>query len=224
MQQSLRLLKKIDADIVCLQEVHTNTERSQADEIAYSLGLSGVFESVASESHINVDYRLANAILAKRQFQTVYSFILPRPHFLVDLPLPPSGEPATIHDKLVQVVQLDGLTVANTHLLPLPVLGASWSSSQGRELAEAIANLLIDKLQLPLVLCGDFNYPDVTVLTPNLVNTFGLVDVLFNKSSPPPATPRVDHILVSDDLTNGSGSEVIPAFADHLPCVAVLNV
>ena len=217
-----RVLEEIDADVVCLQEVHTNAERSQADEIAHSLGLPGVFESVASESHIDASYRLANAILTKRQFQAARSFMLPRPHFSLVLPLLPSGEPAAIHDKLVQMVRLGDLTISNTHLLPLHILGASWSSQQGRELAEATANLFVSKLQLPLVLCGDFNYPDVTDLMPNLVNAFGLTDVLFDESSPPPALPRVDHILVSDDLAKNS-SEIVPAFADHLPCITVLD-
>ncbi len=79
----------------------------------------------------------------------------------MNLPLLLSGEPAAIHDKLVQIVRLDGLTVPNAHLLPLHVLGASWASRQGRELAEVTAKLLIDELRFPLVLCGDFNHPDV---------------------------------------------------------------
>lgn len=117
------LLREIDADVVYLQEVHANAERSQADEIARSLGLQGVFESLASESHLDASCRLGNVVLAKRPFQAVRSVTLPRPHFPVNLPRLSSGEPAAIHDKLVQIVRLDGLTVANAHLLPLHVLG-----------------------------------------------------------------------------------------------------
>ncbi len=111
------LLRKIDADFVCLQEVHANAGRSQAGEIARSLGLQGVFESLASESHIDASYRLGNAVLAKRPFQAARSVKLPRPHLPVNLPLS-LGKPAVIHDKLVQIVRLHGLTIANTHLLP----------------------------------------------------------------------------------------------------------
>lgn len=71
------LLGEIDADVVCLQEVHANAERSQAVEVARSLGLQGVFESLASESHIDANYRLGNAVLAKRPFQAARSVTLP---------------------------------------------------------------------------------------------------------------------------------------------------
>ncbi len=218
------LLGEIDADVVCLQEVHANAERSQADEVARSLGLQGVFESLASESHIDANYRLGNAVLAKQPFQAARSVTLPRPHFSVKLPLLSSGKPAALHDKLVQIVRLDGLTVANTHLLPLHVLGASWASRQGRELAEVTAKLLIDELRSPLVLCGDFNHPDVRDSMPSLMRTFNLVDVLPGETSLPHSNARVDHILVSSELADNFSSRIIPAFADHFPCVTVLGV
>lgn len=215
------VLGEIDADVVCLQEVHTNEERSQADDIARSLGLQNVFKSVASESHIDATYRLANAVLAKRPFQAARSVTLPRPHFPVDLPLLSTGKPAVIHDKLVQIVELEGLTVANTHLLPLHILGASWASLQGRELAEVIAKLFEDELRSPLVLCGDFNHSDILYSMSGLIRTFKLVDVLPDEPSLPQGV-RVDHILASADLAEGSSSKILPALADHFPCVAVL--
>lgn len=143
---------------------------------------------------------------------------LPRRHFSVALPRLPLGEPAALHDKLVQSVPLGGLTVANTHLLPLHILGVSWASRQGRALAEATANLLLDELNTLLVLCGDFNYPDVPDLMPGLVRAFKLTYALSRE----PSGARFDHILFSDDLES-CGSEVVEAFADHLPCVTVLR-
>jgi len=78
----------------------------------------------------------------------------------------------------------------------------------------------LDELDTPLVLCGDgdFNYPDVPDLMPGLVRAFKLTDALSRE----PSGARVDHILASDDLES-CGSEVIEAFADHPPYVAVLR-
>jgi endonuclease/exonuclease/phosphatase family metal-dependent hydrolase len=213
------LLKRIDADVICLQEVHVRAGRSQAVEIARNLGLQGVYESVASSSHIDADYGLANAILTRSPFKAAHAVTLPRPHFPLALPLLLPDEPAALHDKLVQTVRLGELTVANTHLLPLHILGASWTSPQGRALAEVTADLLRNVLHTPLMLCGDFNYPDVPDLMPELVRALNLVDALADGSL---SRARVDHILISDDLES-CGSEVIEAFADHLPCVAVLR-
>ncbi len=208
----------------CASRKFTPTRSALKRTRSRSLGLQGVFESLASESHLDANYRLGNAVLAKRPFQAARSVTLPRPHFSVDLPLLSSGKPAVIHDKLVQIVRLNGLTVANAHLLPLHVLGVSWASRQGRELAEVTAKLLIDELGFPLVLCGDFNHPEVWDSMPSLTRTFNLVDVLPDEASLPHANARVDHILVSSELADTFSSQIIPAFADHFPCVTVLGV
>ncbi len=215
-------LEKIDADIVCLQEVHINDERSQAREIANTLGYASIFQSAASESHLDSSFQLANAILAKRDFQTTQCLTLPRPHFLVELPVLASGKRAAIHDKVLQVVQLNELMIANTHLLPLHILGASWNSVEGRELAALTAKLVEVELRTPIIFCGDFNYPDVADLMPGLVRKLRLTDALPDKPSQPHSETRIDHILVSNELRVHS-SEIIKCFADHFPCTVVFN-
>ena len=215
-------LEQIDAEVVCLQEAHVNAERSQAHEIARSLGYTAVFESIASESHIDSSYHLANAILARQPFQSTHAVTLPRPHFPLALPTLASGEQAAVHDKLLQVVQLNGLTIANTHLLPLPFLGAHWDSREGRELASAIAEVLEVELQPPLILCGDFNYLDLADLMPDLLRGLKLTNALPDQPSQPHAEARVDYILVSGEFEVVS-SEILKCSADHFPCVAVLS-
>ena len=215
-------LRQINADVVCLQEVHVSAERSQAHEIARSLGYTAVFQSIASESHIDSSYHLANTILAKQPFQTTHAVTLPRPHFPLALPTLASGKRATVHDKVLQVVQLNGLTLTNTHLLPLPFLGERWNSQEGRALASATAKVFEVELQTPLVLCGDFNYPDLADLMPDLLKALNLIDVLSDEPSQPHTDTRVDYILVSSELTPDS-SEILRCFTDHFPCTAVLS-
>ena len=215
-------LENIDADVVCLQEVHTNNERSQACEIAAALGYASIFQSAASESHLDSSFQLTNAILAKRDFQTTRYITLPRPHFLVELPVLASGKRAVIHDKVLQVVQLNELMVANTHLLPLHILGASWNSVEGRELATVTAKSVEVELKPPVILCGDFNYSDVADLMPSLVQKLCLTDALPDEPSQPHSETRIDHILVSNGLRVYS-SEVIECFADHFPCTVVFD-
>ncbi|CAN5786969.1 hypothetical protein BH24DEI2_BH24DEI2_15980 [soil metagenome] len=217
-----RELELIDADVVCLQEVHVNSKRSQAYEVAESLGYPFVFESAASESHIDSNFQLANAILAKQAFQATHCLTLPQPHFPLNLPLLASGKHAIIHDKVLQVVQLNGLTVGNTHLLPLHILGAQWDSVEGRELAAYIAETIRVELQTPLVLCGDFNYSNVSELMPELMKSLILTDALPNEPSLPHSDTRIDYILISEGLEVHS-SEIVRCYADHFPCAVVLK-
>ncbi len=74
------------------------------------------------------------------------------------------------------------------------------------------------------MLCGDFNHPDISDLMPGLTQTLNLMDVLPDETSLPHSNARVDHILVSSELADNFSSRIIPAFADHFPCVTVLGV
>ncbi len=215
-------LKQIDADIVCLQEVHVNTERSQAQEIAKTLDYSAVFESVASESHIDPRFQLANAILAKQDIDVTHSITLPQPQFPLELPILASGERARIHDKVLQIVQINELMVSNTHLLPLHILGARWDNADGRNFATSIADVLKAELRTPLVLCGDFNFPNINDLMSDLIASFKLTDALPNEPSLPGFDLRIDYILASDELKVRS-SEIFPCYTDHFPCVVSLT-
>jgi exonuclease III len=61
-------LAKLNADVICLQESHTNDHRSLAEVIAKALGGYKVADAPLSPSHINPDYQLAIAILGKKSF------------------------------------------------------------------------------------------------------------------------------------------------------------
>jgi endonuclease/exonuclease/phosphatase family metal-dependent hydrolase len=161
-------IEDVAADIVCLQEVHLNTSRSQAHEIASSLGYNYIFETVTSESHIDDAYRLANAILSKHALAKPRAVKLPLPTFKLSLPLLTDGEHARVHDKYLQRVRCGDLLIANTHLLPLHILGSSYESQEGSAFAREIEGVLLEHLDTPLILCGDFNVHNLKAVYPRL--------------------------------------------------------
>lgn len=213
----LEHLNTLNADILCLQEVHTNATRSQSNLIAEALDYPYIFETVASPSHIDPNYQLANAILSRQPFKSTKAVRLPRPEFLLEPPLLANTQRAEIHDKYLQIVEFETFTLANVHTLPLHVLNATYDSEGGKRFAREIEKSFLEHLKTPLILCGDFNHNDMTTLYPQLFDKLELIDVLPNKPSVPNADKRIDFILSSNhfDILDAG---IIPTLADHFPC------
>jgi endonuclease/exonuclease/phosphatase family metal-dependent hydrolase len=220
----LEHLNKLNADILCLQEVHTNPNRSPTKLIAETLGYSYTFETAASSSHIDPDYQLANAVLSKQPFKTTKAVRLPRPQFLSGLPLLPNGQRAEIHDKVLQVVEFETFTLANTHTLPLHVLNASYDSEDGKRFAKEIEEVFLEHLKTPLVFCGDFNHKNIALLYPKLFSELELTDALPDEPSVPNPDVRIDYMLVSRNCFQVKSTTICQVLADHFPCLLELSV
>jgi endonuclease/exonuclease/phosphatase family metal-dependent hydrolase len=219
----VKQLKALNADIICLQEIHTNANRSQTQLIAEALGYPHTFETIASDSHIDPAYKLANAVISKQPFKDAKAVCLPRPEFLQGLPLLPNGQRAEIHDKYMQVVKFENFTLANIHTLPLHVLGASYDSDDGRIFAKEVEKVMLEHLSAPLIFCGDFNYSGIQNLYPNLFDKLNLLDTLPDEPSVPNSNIRIDCVLISKNDFPFIDSSIHPTMADHFPCVLELN-
>ena len=215
-------LKALNADIICLQEVHTNVERSQTKLIAEALGYPYTFETIASDSHIDPVYKLANAIISKQPFKGAKAVCLPHPEFLLELPLLSNGQRAKIHDKYMQVVKFENFTLANIHTLPLHVLGASYDSNNGRAFTREVEKVMLELLSPPIIFCGDFNHNNIQHLYPNLFDKLNLLDGLPDQASVPNADMRIDYILISKNDFQVIDSFIHPLMTDHFPCLLEL--
>ena len=213
-------IRQLKADLICLQEVHTNSSRSQAVEIAEELSFQHVFVTAASDSHIDPSYKLANAVLSKSAFIRARAVKLPKPRFPLRLPRLANGSAATIHDKYLQVVELESFTLANIHTLPLGILGATYESEDGQSFSRDIENLLITELSGPIILCGDFNFPAIDQQYSRLSRCLELADALPDKTSRPAPFGRTDHILYSGDAFTVLSSGITSTLSDHYPCHA----
>jgi endonuclease/exonuclease/phosphatase family metal-dependent hydrolase len=219
----LEHLTKLNADIICLQEVHTNKVRSQTQLIAEALGYAYTFETVASNSHIDPAYKLANAVISKQLFKKARAVCLPRPKFLLEPPLLSNGQRAESHDKYMQVLQFEKFTLANVHTLPLHVLGTSYDSGDGRAFAKGVEKVMLEHLSTPLIFCGDFNCSNIQRLYPNIFSNFSLPDALPNEPSVPNASVRIDYILISKNDFQVVDKAIYPMLTDHFPCVVQLT-
>jgi len=216
-------LKAHNPDIVCLQESHTNSERSIAAELAALLGYGYVYNQPMSPSHVDAAFQLGTAILSKWPLEPSGTFNVPYPSFPLFFS---DGRPAIVHEKGVQTFKLGDIMIANMQLLPIALFGAQYDDgADGTALARSIELSLLEYLRTPLIFAGDFNFDTPQTVYANLYKTLSLHEALPSELTRPnkegmKKTP--DHLLYSDGLTLVD-SKVVPVHADHYLCVATFK-
>ena len=213
-------LKKIEADVICLQESHINSSRSIAKEIAQKLHFSYVREDAFSPSHIDEDYQLSLAIISKFPFDDSSSEIFPYPQFKL---LWRDGTEAQRHNKGVQIIKIGNLTIANAHLLPIRLWNYRYEVDEGLQFASKIDEVLRTHLKEPIIFCADFNFNNPLAIYTSLREKLALQDALVNQPITRPTDDtekqNPDHILYSKGISFVR-SEVVKTNTDHYLCFA----
>lgn len=219
-------LKKLDPDVVCLQETHTSHSRSIAREIAGFLGQYQVFDSEMSPSHIDPSYRLGMAILSRIGMRSEKLSVYPDPDFELLLP---SGKEAATHPKGVQTVTAGGTCVGNTHMLPLVVFGYDYRVEPGKSLALKIGSVLEMALRAPAILCGDFGMSNAqetvyaSVFAPLSMRNALRAEATYHRPSEVGGVNRPDSIFYTADSLVVAGSGVVQTQTDHYLTWAEIN-
>lgn len=222
----IRQLVRLDADVICLQESHTNEARSLAGIIAKALGDYSVFDSPLSASHIDPNYRLAISMLGKKAFDTTDLYKYPDPPFELRFP---DGRVAQKHRKGLQVVTYQGMTITNTHWLSMLTFGYSYASGEGADYGVELTKIMTERLTPPSIVCGDFNAGEFEfdrALVP-LVEHLRLKSALPDKSTfhlpgriKPEHTNAPDRIYVSSPDFQVLEGGVVATDTDHYLCWA----
>ena len=106
------VLRAIDPDVVCLQEIHFYPDgHSQADEISRALGLSHVFQKDVHVSHLLPGRRMGQAVISRFPLEDRKEVLLPYPSFELK---PKDGRVAARHDKYLLITKTAGVTIATT--------------------------------------------------------------------------------------------------------------
>lgn len=221
------LLKKIDADIVCLQEIHHGESEDPGKEMAQKLGFPFVNTSPGHESHIDNKLKLSNSILSKTKPLSIESYTLPYPEF--DLYWP-NGTPAKRYEKDLQCAKFENFNIYNTQLIPLGLFGVLYGSEQASRYSQNLEDNLKSHLEEPLLFCGDFSgdFPEdkPQFVFTELFNSLKLNDSIPHQITRPKRDGHIhqtDHIYFSESFSL-IRSEVIPTQSDHYLCVAEFNI
>jgi len=217
------ILKAADPDVILLQEVHFSESRSVARDLADMLGYVNVYEQPMSPSHIDNAFQLGMAVLSKEPLEPLGTIQYAYPHFPLFFS---DGRPAIVHHKGAQVFMADGVMIANTQMLPLPVFGAHYDEGEGNVLAGRIESALLQGLKPPVIFGGDFNFDMPSAIYPNLYAQLKLHEALPDELTRPNkenAKKTPDHILYSEGLAL-LDSYIQPVRADHYLCVAKFEI
>jgi endonuclease/exonuclease/phosphatase family metal-dependent hydrolase len=206
------ILKATRPDIVCLQESHTKKNRVLAELIAKELELSYVFDSPRSPSHIDEDYELANAIISRYPIENPRQIFLPDPPF--ELYLEGGKKVARLFHTYVQIAQIHGMTIANTHLQPLHLFGYSWGEGRGNILAGKTEDVFLKNLEVPLLFSGDFNAPHLQEDFSRFMKKFDLTPALHNEATDIKGN-KMDYILYSPEFSLAKAELVKTEKSDH---------
>lgn len=214
-------LKDVNADVVCLQETHTNSKQSVAKELAKKLKMNYIFDSPASASHIDKDFLLGNSIISNFQIDNPQTKVYLYPDFELFWK---DGRMAERHDKLLQIVKIKGINIANTQLLPIGLFGYSYNDKKVETYARGIEKKLMG-VPTPTLICGDFSGDFVNDFVEdvfkNLFRKNKLLDAIKNVTRPlkDRVGSQTDHIYFSPEFKL-IASGVIQTQTDHYLCWA----
>ncbi len=215
-------LKKVDPDIIALQEVEGNQEANQIAHIAGELGLRHFFYDPTSASHIDTTQSLGNGIISKHPITEHRAGFFYNPDVEFDL----EGTKVKSHDKGYGecLITVEGLKIRTTtlHLLPLRWMGIELDSEIARRVFESVTDEVSTEDDHVLIQ-GDFNIDSSTVreyLGP-LFERNDVSEIVLEQ----PTTPKdrkYDHVLFKG--LQFAGFQVDASVkTDHYPVISTFD-
>jgi len=210
LKRTVRVLKALDADVICLQEVDVNRARTlysnQAKKLADLLGMEYCFGAAINYSGGGA---YGNAILSKYEICSNLNHRLP-------------GQGSK---RAMQEVEVDMagsiISIFNTHM--------ELDMEQRLHQIESFIIPLIANCKGPAALCGDFNekpdWPGMSVLSSHLQDSFkansGALNCTFPSDEP---KARIDYIFLNANCRVIDYSIVKALASDHLPVLVTMEL
>jgi len=224
-QNILSLIKEVDPDIFCCQEINDRTDllKETAQILPYYY-----FEPADIKGVGDVALPLGNAIFSKFPIKSKKLVVL------WDGPNPTLGNPQEkrIYIEAKLVINGKGFSVGTTHLSFAPAFkDTPERSEQAKKLMEAIGGNKSN-----FAISGDFNSaPDTQIIKSiesQLVSagpdhgepTFTTIPFSFAGFEATGLEWRVDYIFTSPDIKVKTASIISTKYSDHLPILAELEI
>ncbi|WP_420265289.1 endonuclease/exonuclease/phosphatase family protein [Candidatus Magnetominusculus dajiuhuensis] len=210
-------LKNVGADIIGLQEVLYSDGFSQADKIRILLGYDYKIEWPLSQSHILAGAKMGIAVLSKYPIKSHVKIDLPNPNLTIN-----DGTTVT-HDKgfICSTIDFNGSNIlfVTGHMFPFHYFDRV--ESDFTYIFKCLEEQLIKNsiLNMPSVICADFNTDDLKSLFPNVIN--GCKDMIH---TPTRRDNRLHDHLLCNRYWNEHMVSIIPTLSDHHLCWAKIKL
>lgn len=188
-------IKKLDPDLITLQETHASSELIQAELLSRLTGLHYWVNDAYDHSHLEAGQRLGQAILSKYPIQEHTFELFYNPKYKVERP---NGETWFSHDKGLSKckIEINGvlIEIQTLHLIPFRTFTIDPMSDQAQTTREDITKKIHSSFDR-IILQGDFNINQESLHTfiPDVFE-IGFDEILSDRATTP-AGCRYDHIL-----------------------------
>lgn len=191
----INFIKNENVDVICLQEaiIKSNYLPSISQYINEKTDLKYKVEYKLSDSHINIGCRMGIVICSKYEINNYETLLLENPNLVYSV-----DEKTTYysHDKGFIISNIQGINIVTGHCLPFHVFKRS--PLEYLNIFEKADKKFIDIYNANdnLVLCGDFNYDNVSSLFPKIMEK--CKDLI---NEPTRNEKQLDHFIISDKLS-----------------------
>lgn len=209
--------KKINPDIVCLQEPHVGDNNDQPKVIADALGFGFVKTVVIADSHIKANNKLAISVISKYPIisSKFNKLINPNLSFIWE------GKKVYTFDKgFVEVVinyEDKPVRILSGHMVPFHKAGKDFLAVEYKQIREQVEDIICREKN-PTIVGADMNFEDIYKLIPNIFDN-EFQSVIDDNLPTRPNGKKYDKIIISDDWKI-LDSKIIPGKADHYLCFA----
>jgi endonuclease/exonuclease/phosphatase family metal-dependent hydrolase len=217
----LKHIKATKADIILLQEAHSEEEESQGKIFAKKLSYPYVKEQIYGKSHITSGQQLTLVTLSKYPISSSYFHLLPNPKLTT---VRENGEEWETLDTGFLVTEIDfdnqKVHIANCHLVPYHYFHRNFSEQSFQYIRDDITHLLTKLAEKPSIVGGDFNYADLTEVLPSIGSVY---EEAFVKRETAPGKGQQDHVLFTRQWQLND-VQLKRLKADHFQCIVEVSL
>ncbi|MEU7768604.1 alanine racemase [Nocardia sp. NPDC049190] len=217
-------LRRIDADVICLQETEIDPDGSTAQQLAAMLGYRYVYETEMSPSHMDTSKRLGIAVLSRLPIQDAESQRLPSPQFELRV----RAEQVQPYARFAQVVTVAGIPVGNVSPMPLHVFKDeagrryTYESGEGATLAKEIGRTVTAMMRGRGIWVGDTNTDNPVLVYGPVFDKLGMIAALDPTARTVPPHPRrpvgaPDQLWATAETFGVAASGTVATETDHYP-------
>ncbi len=215
-------IKKLNPDIITLQETHADNRSIQAKQIAEQIGYFSHNDTYA-DSHLADNQQLGQAIISRFPINNERFELFKNPRYRLPQP---DGSVWVSHDKGIskadlKITETVVFGIATLHLFPFRKFGVDPLSKEAGPFMNNISAKMLPAHKTNLIQ-GDFNINEPT-LTKHFPELFkDGIDEVVQLEPTTPRGRRYDHILYSN-LELISSDVVNTVLTDHFPVVSQFN-